>query len=343
MGGLRRVAASFVAPGPTGVAIRDSLKGLTGQDEEVLRLAGGLLGSLASRDLKARCAAGLDHDSYQWARRKRALTGQSSSRWSGSITKASHDQWALARRGQFACIENLQAGIGMIARRLSLPVGAKGSKGSPGGYRSRQEWFAKSRRLHRLQDRLERERADREAGRVRVVRGGRKLLRNRHNLQAAQLTETKWRERWEAERWFLQADGESGKRYGNETIRVTPGGEVSIKLPAPLASHANTPHGRYVIAAKVCFPHRGTEWADRVEANRAVAYGTVTAGQAESEAAAGVYQAAEGSGHGAKSASRRGETGARRKGIRGGNAPRRRGRLMSTATAARSRGASGVS
>lgn len=47
---------------------------------------------------------------------------------------------------------------------------------------------------------------------------------------------------------------------------------VSIKLPAPLAHHANARHGRYVLAAKVAFRHRGQEWADRIEANRAVAY-----------------------------------------------------------------------
>ncbi|MFK4271663.1 IS200/IS605 family accessory protein TnpB-related protein [Streptomyces milbemycinicus] len=272
MGGLREMVAPFVVPGPTGVAIRGSLKGLTGQDERVLRLVGGLLGSLASRDLKARCAAGLDHDSDQWARRKQGLTEDSSSRWAGSITRASHDQWALARRGQLAHIQGLEVGIGMIARRLSLPVGSRGSMGAPGGYRSRQEWFAKSRRMHLLEDRLEREGADREAGRVRVVRGGKKLLRNRHNLQAAQLTETQWRERWEAERWFLQADGESGKACGNETIRVAPDGEVSIRLPAPLAGLANAPHGRYVLACRVGFHHRGEQWADRIAANRAVAY-----------------------------------------------------------------------
>ncbi|MEV8055323.1 IS200/IS605 family accessory protein TnpB-related protein [Streptomyces antimycoticus] len=272
MAGLREVATPFVADGPAGVAIRSSLKGLTGQDEKVLRLTGGLLGSLASRDLKARCAAGLDRGSDQWARRKRALTDQSSSRWAGSITKATHDQCALAQRGQLAYIQYLQAGIDMIARRLSLPVGAKGSKGSPGGYRSRKEWFAKSRRLRLLQDRLGRERADRDAGRVRVVRGGRKLLRNRHNLQATRLTEAQWRVRWEAERWFLQADGESGKRYGNETMRVSPDGELSIRLPAPLAGLANAPHGRYVLACRVGFRHRGQQWADRIAANRAVAY-----------------------------------------------------------------------
>ncbi|WP_073945981.1 transposase, partial [Streptomyces kebangsaanensis] len=272
MGVLREVVAPFVVPGPSGVAIRSSLKGLTGQDEAVLRLVGELLGSLASGDLKARCAAGLTHDGEQWAQRKRALTGKSSSRWAGSLTKATHDQWALARRGQLAHLHSLRAGVDTITHRLAQPIGTKGSKGAPGGYRSRREWFAKSRRLHVLEDRLEHEQADWEAGRVRVVRGGKKLARTRHHLEAAQLTETQWRLRWQVQRWFLQADGESGKRYGNETIRITPGGEVSIKLPAPLAYLANAPHGRYVLAGQVRFHHRSEQWADRVAADRAVAY-----------------------------------------------------------------------
>ncbi len=272
MGGLREVAAPFVVPGPTGVAVRTRLKGLASEDEEVLRLVGVHLGSLASRDFKARCADGPGHSAETWAVRKRELTPVSSSRWAGSITKATHDQWALARRGQAAHVQSLEAGIRTIRHRLSLPVGEKGTKRAPGGYRSQGEWFHKSRRLHVLQDRLTAVRADREAGVVRVVRGGRRLLTTRHHLDAARLTEAQWRERWVAGRWFLQADGESGKRHGNETIRVTPDGEVSIKLPAPLAAHANSRHGRYVLAARVFFPHRGTEWADRVEANRAVAY-----------------------------------------------------------------------
>ncbi|MFJ3773686.1 IS200/IS605 family accessory protein TnpB-related protein [Streptomyces sp. NPDC090075] len=272
MGGLREVAASFVAPGLSGVAVRARLKGLTGGDEKVLCLVGDLLGMLASRDLKVRCAAGLSHDSEQWAERKRGLTEVSSSRWAGAVTKATHDQWALARRGQLAHIQTLQAGIETITRRLSVPVGEKGTKRAPGGYRSSKEWFAKSRRLQVLEDRLQEVRAHREAGVVRVVRGGKRLLNTRHHLQTAQLTETEWRARWQAERRFLQADGESGKRYGNETIRVTPDGEVSLKLPAPLAHLANAPHGRYVLAARASFAHRGEQWADRVSANRAVAY-----------------------------------------------------------------------
>ncbi|MFD7276807.1 IS200/IS605 family accessory protein TnpB-related protein [Streptomyces sp. NPDC059862] len=269
---LRKLAEPFVAPGPSGVAIRTRLKHLTPADEKVLRLVGAHLGTLASRDLKARCRDGLGHDAKAWAERKRDLTPQSSSRWAGAITKASHDQWALARRCQLAHLQSLEAAVRTIRHRLSLPVGEKGGKGAPGGYRSRQEWHAKTRRLHVLENRLERERADYKAGIVHVVRGGKRLARTRHHLPAAQLTEAQWRQEWEAERCFLQADGESGKRYGNETIRVSAEGEVSIRLPAPLMELANAPHGRYVLACRVRFPHRGQEWADRVEANRAVAY-----------------------------------------------------------------------
>ncbi|WP_411147904.1 IS200/IS605 family accessory protein TnpB-related protein [Streptomyces sp. A30] len=104
------------------------------------------------------------------------------------------------------------------------------------------------------------------------MRGGKRLANTRHHLEAAGLSEQAWRERWRAERMFLTADGESGKRFGNETIRVTDTGRLSVKLPAPLAHLANAPHGRYVLDAAVRFQHRGAEWLDRIAANRAVAY-----------------------------------------------------------------------
>ncbi|MCP3822958.1 transposase, partial [Streptomyces sp. A3M-1-3] len=122
--------------GPSGAAIRDRLGNLTSVDEKVLRLVGAHLGMLASRDLKERCADGLEYSADTWAARKRALTPMSSSRWAGALTKASHDQWALSRRCQAAHIRNLEAGIKTIRHRLSLPVGEKGTKRAPGGYRS---------------------------------------------------------------------------------------------------------------------------------------------------------------------------------------------------------------
>jgi IS605 OrfB family transposase len=181
--------------------------------------------------------------------RKRELTGRSSARWAGSITKATHDQWALARRGQAAHMAWLRRQIASIEARLTRPLGAKADRraGLVRGYASRREWHAKSRRLHALKDRLA------------VV-------------EAEWAAEQAWRERWRAERMFLAADGETGKRFGNETIRVTDTGQVTLKLPAPLAHLANAPHGRYVLDATVHFKHRGEEWLDRITANRAVAY-----------------------------------------------------------------------
>jgi IS605 OrfB family transposase len=268
---LRSIAAPFVAPGPSGVAIRDRLR-VSVADADLLCLVGAHLGSLAARDLAARCRDGLGHDKDTWAARKRDLTAAASSRWAGSITRSTHDQWALARRGLAAHIQNLEAGMATLRGRLALPVGQKGGNGEPGGYRSRQEWHAKSRRLAALEHRHQAASADWQTGRVRVVRGGKRLANTRHHLDEAQLTPQQWRQQWDAARMFLSADGESGKRYGNETIRVTPDGQVSIKLPAPLAHLADSPHGRYTLTCTVAFPHRGDEWRDRIEANTAVAY-----------------------------------------------------------------------
>ncbi|MGW7460240.1 IS200/IS605 family accessory protein TnpB-related protein, partial [Streptomyces sp. NPDC054797] len=164
MADLRPIAAPFVALGPSGVAIRDRLKDLTPEDEKVLRLVGAHLGSLASRDLKARCADGLEHSTETWAARKQGLTAESSSRWAGALTKATHDQWALSRRCQLAHIQDLEAGIRTIRHRLSQPIGSKGTKKAPGGYRSKNEWFHKTRRLRVLEERLQQRHADREAG-----------------------------------------------------------------------------------------------------------------------------------------------------------------------------------
>ncbi|CAM5665773.1 hypothetical protein SALBM311S_06011 [Streptomyces alboniger] len=116
--------------------------------------------------------------------------------------------------------------------------------------------------------------ADWAAGRVRVVRGGKRLAHARHHLEAAGLDEAAWREQWRSG-CSLPPTGRSGKRFGNETIRVTDTGQLSIKLPAPLAHLANAPHGRYLLDATVAFTHRGG-WRDRVTANRAVAPASTT-------------------------------------------------------------------
>lgn len=150
------------------------------------------LGQLAAADLAERVADGLDHDKEAWAGRKRTITAASTARWAGSVTKATHDQWALARRAQAAHIGSLREAVAMIGYRLSLALGEKGTGGMPGGYRSRSEWFVKSRRLATLQQRLAGVEAGYAAGRVSVVRGGKQLLHKWHHLADAALTESQW-------------------------------------------------------------------------------------------------------------------------------------------------------
>jgi hypothetical protein len=144
---LRQIAAPFVADPVTGVCIRTRLKGLTDTDEAVLRQMGAHLGRLAASDLAARVRTGLGHDKDAWAERKRELTVESTARWAGAITKATHDQWGLARRAQYAHVRSLRDGIATIRHRLAQELRSQGTGGMPGGYRSRGEWFHKSRRL----------------------------------------------------------------------------------------------------------------------------------------------------------------------------------------------------
>jgi IS605 OrfB family transposase len=111
-----------------------------------------------------------------------------------------------------------------------------------------------------------------EHGHVSVCRGGRRFARSRHNLDAARLTQAGWRAHWEAARWFITADGEAGKAWGNETIRWHPAEQwVEIKLPAPLTHLANRPHGRYRLSCPVQFSYRGDEVAAQA-ASGAVRY-----------------------------------------------------------------------
>ena len=50
----------------TGVAIRDRLKGLTPEDDKVLRLIGAHMGSLASADLARYSRAGFERTNDTW-------------------------------------------------------------------------------------------------------------------------------------------------------------------------------------------------------------------------------------------------------------------------------------
>jgi hypothetical protein len=218
---------------------------------------------LAGRDLAARCAEGrLDArgKAASRARRKRALTSESSSRWAGAITRTSEDQHRLAGQNLRAEAASLRARIARIEARLAVPVG--GRSGKTRGYANAAERHAKDIRCRALRARLAWAERRIETGSAPVTRGGKALLRKRANLAAAGLTEQEWRAQWGAARMFLTADGEKESLWGNQTIRWHPDERwLEVKLPAPLARLANRPHGRYRLTCPVAFTYRGDEVA----------------------------------------------------------------------------------
>ena len=264
---LRPVAAPFVAAAAGGARVRARLRP-SPEDEAVLRAVGAHLGSLAGRDLAARCADGrLDGRgrARSWAARKWALTAESSSRWAGAITRTSEDACRLAGQNLQAGQSSLTARIRRIEARLAVQAGGKA--GATRGYATTAERHAKTVRLQALKTRLGRVQQQLDSGTVSVVRGGKALLRKRNNLAATGLTQARWRREWESSRLFLTADGEKDKTWGNETIRWNPdAGWLEVKLPVPLADLANRPHGRYRLSAAVQFGYRGDEVAAQAAA-----------------------------------------------------------------------------
>ena len=268
---LRTMAAPFVVAAPTGARIRTRLR-LDSGDDTVLREVGGYLGSLAGADLAARCRLGSGPKHAGRAARKKALTARSSSRWAGTITRLSADQWERGHSNLTAEGAGLRAAVRVIESRLAAPVGAKA--GRVRGYATPSERAQKQRRLQVLQVRLRAVEGRLVGGRVSVVRGGARLARARHHLGAAGLSTEEWSSLWRAARLFLRADGEADKAWGNETIRVHPEDAwLEIRLPTPLAHLSNTP-GRaptYRLSCSVTFNHRADEWAAQA-ATGAVAY-----------------------------------------------------------------------
>jgi IS605 OrfB family transposase len=267
---LRKIVTPRVAPAPTGLRIRTRLR-VNQTDAEVLRRLGVHLGRLANIDLAVRCGFGLDHDKHHWAARKQALTGSSSSRWAGAITKRSNDEWTTAWQNKTRYAASLRRSIATLERRLARPVGSQGNRESAPGYRTQAVRYEKQRRLQILKARLDRLETELKTGNLKIVRGGRRLLNTRHNLEAANLSEGQWRQSWEATRWFIQANGEADAPWGNSTIRVYPTGEVDLVLPPSLGDLANQPRRRYRLSCLAEFHHHAEDWSAQ-SVGGAVAY-----------------------------------------------------------------------
>jgi hypothetical protein len=255
---MRSISPPFVVIPPAGATIHTRLR-LTPADEQVVAAVGGYLGTLANQDLAWRTRLGLGPDRH--TDRKRILTAASSSRWAGALTRTSNDQWQQGYRNLLNARTSMRRAIRVLDRRLQVPVG--GRQGRVRGYLSQAERHQKQRRLQLLTARLAKVERRLTDGKVSICRGGRRLAKLRHHLDdAAGLPASEWRARWEAERWFLTANGEADKPLGNETIRVHPeAGWLELKLPAPLGHMANAPHGRYRLSCRVQFTHRRGEWA----------------------------------------------------------------------------------
>jgi IS605 OrfB family transposase len=279
-GVLRRIADPVVAAAPVGVRIRTRLH-LGDAEAVALTAIGTLLGSVYRGELAGRIGCGvLDAKGRAvWrAERKRAITAVSSSRWAGAITRAVEDQYQLGMRGVSAQVADLWAAIDVLEKRCALAPGrlapvdateAVRSRRRRRGYRSGAERFAKTRRLAALRTRLKAAQQALQAGHPSTVVGGKRLWRNRNHLDAAQISEQEWRQKWDAARMFVTADGESGKAGGNETIRVGEQGRLRIKVPAALVDDLGA---HLEVAAPVQFTHRGGEWLARVRGRRAVRY-----------------------------------------------------------------------
>lgn len=276
--GLRPIAEPFVVAPPKGVRTRTRVH-LRPGEETLLEQIGVFLGGQYRATLVDRIALGnlTKKEQAAWRQvRKQALTAATSSRWAGAITRTAIDSYDLGMRGLNAHVDSLTAAISTLSGRLAAPIGGRSRDvnvphtNPVRGYATESERFHKSRRKAHLDARLTQARARQEAGNPHIVSGGSRLWRTRQNLTEAPITLAQWERRWTDERMFLTADGESGKRFGNETIRITAEGVLMIKVPGALVAE----HGpRLRITAPVSLnTHRGDEWADRITTDRAVRY-----------------------------------------------------------------------
>jgi IS605 OrfB family transposase len=277
--------------GPAGVAITTRLR-TTPEDERVVGLVAEHVGGLRRADLAAVSRPqpldpAMDDEAKRQARRdrlntrKKALTAQSSARWANAIIAGNDDQYRLARDAQHRHLIGLRAAIATIEKRLARPTGdtltpeqrrARRKAKLAKGYPSQAERFQKQRRLQVLRAELGRVSADRDNHRVHVTEGGKRLAKTRHNLPAANVTVSGWREEWDCARDRIEAKGSGDEPFGNLTITVTSDGQVSLRLPKPLEHLANAPHGRYMLSGRAVFSHRADEWRARITGGQPMSY-----------------------------------------------------------------------
>ncbi len=202
----------MVAAGPAGVRVRTRLH-LTEDEAVALGEVGDFLGSVYRRELAYRITLGrIDRKAHGvWrAQRKRAVTAVASSRWAGAITRAVEDQYQLGTRALHAEVTDLRAAIGVLQSRCALRPGEVAAPGQVVGgprrqsrrpvcgYASAGQRFSKTRRLSARRGRLAAAQTALEAGRPSITVGSNRLWRTRQHLDAAEMSQRQWRDRWDA-------------------------------------------------------------------------------------------------------------------------------------------------
>jgi len=207
-------------------------------DEDVLRVVGRHLGSLAGEDLAQRCREhklSAKQRAQSRRERKRAITAASSSRWAGAITRTSEDSWQLAWRNLVAERRTLASRIHRIERRLTVPS-ASAAALRPGRSLTRSAGASSTsgRGWRGLND-ASKTGESRSAGEDPVSRRPVtiSMLRPQRSRLAGAV---------EAERLFICADGEAGQLLGNLTVRWHPDEHwLELRLPKALEHLANRP------------------------------------------------------------------------------------------------------
>ena len=299
---LRKLADPFVVAPPGAVSTRTRAHPVDNELDKVLGV-GMFLGSVARQDLVTLLCLESHNLPNSRAERKKSLTSITSSRWAGSITRSNQDQYDLSLRNLQSYVDTLQGKIGAILKKLALPLGpprtgsraGTKTKGKPPsqtpevkspenagtkdelktsekvkyGYKDKHEKFRATRRLSALRDKLLKAQTRLSQARPSVTVGGRALLKNRHNLQAAKITEQMWGQKWGAKRIFLTADGDATQHYGNNCIWVDPEGYVHINVPTGLVYKYGA---EIVLQNPVKFSHLNDVLQDRITTGGAISY-----------------------------------------------------------------------
>lgn len=272
----RQIKEAYLVPPPSGIAIKTRVVP-SGPDELCLRSLADHLGTLAGKDLVNAQKTG--SEAVSWPDRKKAISADSSSRWAGAISRENNDQISLAQRSQMAHRDEMVAVIATITRKLAVKVGksAKIQVGSRAitvpGYHDQDEHWRKRQRLQILQGELARVEADISAGKLHIVRGGKRLFKLGQNLEAAGLSAEQYQKLWWAARHKIAANGSHDEMCGNLTIRVAPEGVCSILLPTALRNLSNTSDKKhYTLSAPVIFHYRQADWQAQLARGGALAY-----------------------------------------------------------------------